>query len=177
MDFLCRLGEELTKPVFPHKAHLEYLPSQYLCEFIKSLGYDGVLYKSSLGDGDNYAIFDDSKLIGLSVEVVDITDVALSYIENRDGVEEANIVVEEECKLTIEESSREDKVGNIGRVKWFNEEKGYGFINRDGLSDVFIHFRDINGYGFRTLCEGQKVEFEVKETIKGPQALNLIVVQ
>ena len=64
-----------------------------------------------------------------------------------------------------------------GTVKWFNEEKGYGFIQQDnGGSDVFVHFRAINAEGRRTLFEGQKVTFEVGEGQKGPQAENVTVV-
>lgn len=59
----------------------------------------------------------------------------------------------------------------LGVVKWFNGEKGYGFIARDnGEKDVFVHFSAINAEGFRTLREGQRVEFEVVEGDKGPQA-------
>ena len=61
-----------------------------------------------------------------------------------------------------------------GRVKWFNERKGYGFITRnDGGEDVFVHYSGINGNGFKTLQEGDLVEFEIKETPKGPQAINV----
>lgn len=65
-----------------------------------------------------------------------------------------------------------------GTVKWFNEEKGYGFIQQDnGGADVFAHFSAINGTGGRrTLFEGQKVTFEVGEGQKGPQAENITVV-
>ena len=62
-----------------------------------------------------------------------------------------------------------------GTVKWFNEEKGFGFIARDGGKDVFVHFRAINGTGRKTLVEGQKVTFEVTEGQKGPQAENVTV--
>lgn len=60
-----------------------------------------------------------------------------------------------------------------GRVKWFDEKKGFGFIEREGGSDVFVHFRSINGSGFRTLVDGQEVEFEVEEGERGPQAVNV----
>jgi cold shock protein len=61
-----------------------------------------------------------------------------------------------------------------GTVKWFNESKGFGFIAQDaGGADVFAHFRDIQGGGFRTLQENQRVEFEVKQTDKGLQATNI----
>ena len=62
----------------------------------------------------------------------------------------------------------------LGIVKWFNGEKGYGFIQRDnGEKDVFVHFSAINAQGFRTLRENQRVEFEVVEGDKGPQAQNV----
>jgi len=60
-----------------------------------------------------------------------------------------------------------------GRVKWFNEKKGFGFIERTGESDVFVHFRAIQGDGFKTLTDGQDVQFEVEDGPKGPQALNV----
>ncbi len=60
-----------------------------------------------------------------------------------------------------------------GRVKWFNAEKGYGFIERDGGNDVFVHFSAITMDGFKTLEEGTEVEFEVVEGAKGPQAANV----
>tara|TARA_R110000787_G_scaffold72116_5_gene160616 strand:+ start:1635 stop:1841 length:207 start_codon:yes stop_codon:yes gene_type:complete len=60
-----------------------------------------------------------------------------------------------------------------GTVKWFNADKGYGFIEREDGPDVFVHFRSIVGDGFRTLNEGQKVQFEVTQGQKGPQAENV----
>lgn len=60
-----------------------------------------------------------------------------------------------------------------GTVKWFNEAKGYGFIQREDGDDLFVHFRSIVGTGFRTLTEGQKVEFTVGQGQKGPQAENV----
>ena len=60
-----------------------------------------------------------------------------------------------------------------GTVKWFNEAKGYGFIQREDGDDLFVHFRSIEGSGFRTLAEGQKVEFTVGQGQKGPQAENV----
>lgn len=57
-----------------------------------------------------------------------------------------------------------------GRVKWFNESKGYGFIEREGETDVFVHYSAIEGDGFKTLKEGQVVEFEVQSGPKGAQA-------
>ncbi|KDQ18145.1 hypothetical protein BOTBODRAFT_52941 [Botryobasidium botryosum FD-172 SS1] len=61
-----------------------------------------------------------------------------------------------------------------GTVKWFNDEKGYGFITPDdGSPDLFVHFRAINGSGFKALKEGQRVEFEIEGGTKGPQATNV----
>lgn len=60
-----------------------------------------------------------------------------------------------------------------GRVKWFNPEKGYGFIEREDGGDVFVHFSAINAEGFKTLEEGQLVEFDIVEGARGPQAANV----
>jgi CspA family cold shock protein len=62
-----------------------------------------------------------------------------------------------------------------GTVKWFNESKGFGFIAQDdGGEDVFVHFSAIQGSGFKTLTEGQKVTFELQQGPKGPQAANVV---
>lgn len=61
-----------------------------------------------------------------------------------------------------------------GKVKWFNDAKGYGFITADGGNDLFVHFTAIQGNGFKTLAEGQDVEFEVTDGKKGPQASNVV---
>jgi CspA family cold shock protein len=60
-----------------------------------------------------------------------------------------------------------------GTVKWFSNEKGFGFIAREGADDVFVHFSAINGEGYKSLTEGQKVEFEVVQGPKGAQAANV----
>ncbi len=60
-----------------------------------------------------------------------------------------------------------------GTVKWFNESKGFGFIERENGSDVFVHFSAISGDGFKTLAEGQAVSFEVEDGERGPQAANV----
>jgi len=65
---------------------------------------------------------------------------------------------------------------NTGKVKWFNSEKGFGFIEVEGGEDVFVHFTGIQEEGFRTLDEGQKVSFEVVEGNRGPQASNVVKV-
>ncbi|MFZ5875958.1 MAG: cold-shock protein [Nitrospirota bacterium] len=61
-----------------------------------------------------------------------------------------------------------------GKVKWFNASKGYGFISQEDGSDVFVHFSAIQGDGFKTLDEGQEVEFDVVKGAKGPQAANVV---
>lgn len=63
---------------------------------------------------------------------------------------------------------------STGTVKWFNERKGFGFISPESGPDVFAHFSAIQGGGFKTLNEGQKVEFDITEGKKGPQAENIV---
>lgn len=63
-----------------------------------------------------------------------------------------------------------------GTVKWFNESKGFGFIAQESGPDVFVHFSAITGDGFKTLAEGQKVEFEVTQGQKGPQAEKVVAI-
>jgi CspA family cold shock protein len=63
-----------------------------------------------------------------------------------------------------------------GTVKWFNESKGFGFIQRDNGSDLFVHFRSIVGQGYKTLGEGQRVSFVEVTGQKGPQAENVVVI-
>jgi cold shock protein len=63
----------------------------------------------------------------------------------------------------------------VGTVKWFNGSKGYGFISRENGPDVFVHYSAIQSEGFRNLDEGQKVEFEVEQGQKGPQATNVTI--
>ncbi len=64
---------------------------------------------------------------------------------------------------------------STGKVKWFNESKGYGFIEPDGGGrDVFVHYSAIQGEGYKTLSEGQQVEFEITQGEKGPQAANVM---
>lgn len=64
-----------------------------------------------------------------------------------------------------------------GTVKWFNNQKGYGFISDDSGSDVFVHFSGLNMDGFKTLEEGASVEFDVINGEKGPQAVNVIAIK
>ncbi len=76
---------------------------------------------------------------------------------------------------TISIIERSTALRTTGTVKWFNDEKGFGFITRDdGEKDVFCHFSAINGDGFKSLSEGQKVEFDVVDGQKGPAAENVV---
>ena len=63
-----------------------------------------------------------------------------------------------------------------GTIKWFNEKKGYGFIQQDDGGDLFVHYTALSGTGFRTLYEGQRVQFEVETTPKGPKAKNVEII-
>jgi CspA family cold shock protein len=63
-----------------------------------------------------------------------------------------------------------------GKVKWFNDKKGYGFIAQEGGRDVFVHYSNVKGEGYKTLAEGQEVSFEIVDGPKGPQAINVVKV-
>ena len=61
-----------------------------------------------------------------------------------------------------------------GKVKWFNEQKGYGFVTAEDGTEVFVHFSAIKGEGFKTLAEGDSVSFDVEQGPKGPKAINVV---
>jgi CspA family cold shock protein len=61
-----------------------------------------------------------------------------------------------------------------GTVKWFNNAKGFGFIKRENGEDLFVHFNSITGEGYKTLKQGENVEYEIEQTEKGPQAINVV---
>jgi cold shock protein len=77
------------------------------------------------------------------------------------------------CSICKSESQQRRGISVRGTVKWFNNSKGYGFIGRDDGPDVFVHYSAITGDGYRTLQEGDPVEFEIVQGPKGPQAANV----
>lgn len=78
VDFLERLGEELTRPILPQGAMIDYVPSQYLCEFIKKCGYAGVVYRSSVSEGINLALFNPDQATPISVRPYVIRQVSVT---------------------------------------------------------------------------------------------------
>lgn len=68
-------------------------------------------------------------------------------------------------------------MSTIGKVKWFDAQKGYGFIEVDGSKDVFVHYSSVQGTGYRSLSEGQEVSFDLVQGVKGPQAEHVAVTQ
>ena len=83
----------------------------------------------------------------------------------------------QQSRQAEEDGASKEGVSNMstGKVKWFNESKGYGFIEPDGGGrDVFVHYSAIQGEGYKTLSEGQMVEFEITQGEKGPQAANVM---
>jgi CspA family cold shock protein len=78
--------------------------------------------------------------------------------------------------VQIRSQERRELLVAVGTVKWFNAEKGYGFISQEGGPDVFVHFSAIEGAGYRNLEENQQVEFDVTQGPKGPQATNVKLV-
>jgi CspA family cold shock protein len=72
---------------------------------------------------------------------------------------------------------KKEELGSMaveGTIKWFNEKKGYGFIQQDDGPDIFVHYSSIVADGFKTLTEGQRVQFEIEDGNKGPKAVNVI---
>jgi CspA family cold shock protein len=71
-------------------------------------------------------------------------------------------------------AGKEDRVRSKGTVKWFNDRKGFGFIRLESGEDVFVHYSALQGDGFKTLKEGENVEFDIVQGAKGPQAANVM---
>lgn len=79
IEFLEKLGQELTRPVLPRSAAFDYIPSQYLCEYVKVCGFDGVMYRSSVGDGENLALFSPSCATGVDVRSIKVSRVSVEF--------------------------------------------------------------------------------------------------
>jgi hypothetical protein len=82
ISLLQHFAEELSKPVLPREAHLEYLPSQYLSELIKDMGFDGFIFKSSLGSGDNIVLFTDEKIEIVATELYEVRELIFKTTRN-----------------------------------------------------------------------------------------------
>ena len=93
-----------------------------------------------------------------------------------DAFADAGVVEEEDVEQVNQEVEENDVAGDraTGNVKWFDSEKGYGFIEQEGGDDVFVHFSAVQEDGFKDLEEGEEVEFEIVETDKGLQAESVI---
>ena len=98
----------------------------------------------------------------------DATDLARGKRPRKSRSREVRIVRHSELDQLMEQMMR-----TKGSVKWFNDQKGYGFVTQEDGTDIFVHFSAIQGEGFKTLHEGQEVEFDVTDGPKGPQASNV----
>ena len=121
------------------------------------------------------------KLAVLEMQVYDLFSTGLPGWKrippNRDSLPTTRIVWRLPRKGKPDDISKEFALRTTGTVKWFSDEKGFGFITRDdGEKDVFCHHSAIQGEGFKSLAEGQKVEFEVVQGQKGPAAENVVPV-
>ncbi len=81
-----------------------------------------------------------------------------------------------DCSALAGEKEELRSMSVEGTIKWFNEKKGYGFIQQDNGPDVFVHYTSINGDGFKTLAEGQRVQFDIEDGNKGPKAVNVTAI-
>ena len=83
----------------------------------------------------------------------------------------------EEANILINKSLEDEKMKEVGKVKWFDAVKGFGFIEREGNTDLFVHFQNIKMDGYKTLTEGEEVTFDIEKTEKGEQAINVEVIE
>ncbi len=110
-------------------------------------------------------------VVVVSFGVVFISSLLSSLGQSRPSVSRADLDLDEP------EESEQDDGREVGMVKWFNVSKGFGFITRENGEDVFVHFRNIRGRGHRSLSEGQKVRFNVRQGDKGLQAEDVSVMR
>ncbi len=89
------------------------------------------------------------------------------------AIKVAGILSEDGGIIEVTDSQKEDCVLANGTVKWFNNRKGYGFINEEDGRDIFVHFSSIEMEGYKTLNEGERVTFEIEESDRGPEAKNV----
>ena len=102
--------------------------------------------------------------------------IELADVETAESGRTADIVLTLSAAAVVVGEYRKQNAMAIGTVKFFNDQKGFGFISRDDGDDVFVHFSNIEGTGRRTLLDGQQVEFEIAAGRKGPEATNVKVV-
>ena len=113
----------------------------------------------------------DALINGKKIGLV-VLDEYTIFIEKKQLMPQTN----EEANIRINKFMEDEKMER-GRVNWFNDGKGFGFIEREGKHDIFVHFQNIKGTGHRTLLENQKVRFDVETTEKGENAINVEVIE
>ncbi len=120
---------------------------------------------------DNGAVSEQDNVMSEDNGAVSEQDNVMSE-DNGAVSEQDNVMSEDDGAAPAQDNAMSGR--EVGTVKWFNPAKGYGFIERESGDDVFVHFSEINAEGYRTLAEGQRVEFTVAEGAKGMQATSVV---